>query len=335
MNILLSCVGRRSYMVEYFQQALQQYGGKVIGTNSEADTTGMFASDVSYVVPAITDPTYIDSLLDICIKEKVKMVVSLFDIDLPYLAAAKPMFEKHGVAVVVSSPDVIDIANDKFKTYQFLTEHNIPAPMTYCDYTQALNDLKSDKLKYPLFIKPRWGMGSIGVYKAENEEEFNFYYKAVQKQIENSYLKKLNSAELDKSVLIQASVEGEEYGIDIFNTLDGDFLISVEKRKLSMRSGETDGAIVIQNEQLSELSHKVSKLLKHIGNLDMDVLYNENTFYVLELNARFGGGYPFSHLAGANFPKLLIDFIEKNPIELPNIHVGTKSLKSIVPIKVN
>ncbi|HIP14811.1 MAG TPA: glucose-1-phosphate thymidylyltransferase [Sulfurimonas autotrophica] len=332
MNILLSCVGRRSYMVEYFKEALTNEHGKIIGTNSETGTTGMNACDVAYEVPPITDKNYIDVLLEIAIKEKVSMIVSLFDIDLPYLAQAKSRFEASGITVVVSSPEVIEIANDKYKTYQFLKNLNIKTPTTYCNYSEAIQAIEQKTLNYPLFVKPRWGMGSIGVFQADDKEELDFYYKHVQKQIKNSYLSKLSSSNLDESVLIQESIIGKEYGIDIFNNLEGEFVLSVEKEKLAMRSGETDGAIVIKDERLSALSREISQELKHVGNLDMDVLFDGEEFYVLELNARFGGGFPFSYLAGANLPELLIKMVQKEKFYIPKIEIGTKSLKSIVPI---
>ena len=332
MNILLSCVGRRSYMVDYFKEALNKEHGKIIGTNSEADTTGMNACDICYTVPAITDPTYIDALLEIAIKENVSMIVSLFDIDLPYLAESKSRFEERGITVVISSPEVIDIANDKYKTYQFLKNLNIKTPKTYSDYKDALQAIEIGELTYPLFVKPRWGMGSIGVFKADNYEELEFYYRYTQKQIQNSYLSKLSSSKLDESVLIQEFIEGKEFGVDIFNNLQGEFVLSVEKEKIAMRSGETDGAIVVKDDKLSKLSREISLHLKHIGNLDMDVLFDGKNYYVLEFNARFGGGFPFSYLAGANLPELLIKMVNKEEFHIPKIEIGTKSLKSIVPI---
>jgi len=336
MNILLSCVGRRSYMVEYFKEALKAHGGgKVVGTNSEAETTGMYACDLSYVVPPITDENYIDSLIEISLKENIKMIVSLFDIDLPYLSKAKKRFEEHGITVIVSSEEVIDIANDKYKTFNFLKEQNILTPMTYCNYAQVISDLENNQLSFPLFVKPRWGMGSIGVYKAEDLNELKFYFYNVQKQIKNSYLSKLTAASLDESVLIQEFIPGKEFGLDIFNDLNAKFFMSVEKEKLAMRSGETDGAIVIKEEKLSELSQQISKTVQHIGNLDVDVLFNGKNYYVLELNARFGGGFPFSYLAGANFPQLLIEMVNGSKSQIPTIKIGTKSLKSIVPITIN
>ena len=78
------------------------------------------------------------------------------------------------------------------------------------------------------------------------------------------------------------------------------------KQKLSMRAGETDKAITVDNAKLREIGSIIGNGLKHIGNLDCDVLERDGEYYVLELNPRFGGGYPFSHEAGVNIPKAIV-----------------------------
>lgn len=333
MNILLSCVGRRSYLVDYFRKSLENTNGIVIGTNSEEFTSGMLACDKSFVVPHVNDKEYIPTLLKIAQDEKVSMVVSLFDIDLIYLAKAKEIFAKHGITVVVSSEEVIDIANDKWKTYSFLKENNIKTPLTFINIKKTITAIKENKLEYPLYIKPRFGMGSIGVYKADNEDEMLFFYNYVKKQIKHSYLIKLSSENLDDMVIIQENINGIEYGIDIFNDLEAKHIISVVKEKLAMRSGETDSSVVVDIPDLKNLSLNLSEKLLHIGNLDIDVIYDGKDYYILELNARFGGGFPFSYLAGADFPSILISMVKQEKYILPNIDIGTKCLKIILPIK--
>ena len=78
------------------------------------------------------------------------------------------------------------------------------------------------------------------------------------------------------------------------------------KKKIAMRSGETDSAETVRDYRLSKIGEKLSRRLKHIGNLDVDAFIVNETPYVLEMNARFGGGYPFSHLAGVNLPKAIV-----------------------------
>lgn len=336
MNVLLSCVGRRNYMVDYFRQAIHPYG-KVIAVNSEPNTTGMQVADKSYVLPKVNDHNYIDLLFDISRQENVSLVVSLFDIDLPYLAEARNRFLNAGIQVAVSDPYVIEIANDKWLTYEFLVRNNIATPKSYISLNDVRSALSMGEIQYPLFIKPRWGMGSIAIFRADSTDELDFFYHYSRKQISATYLKILSSKNLQESVLIQEFVPGAEFGVDVFNDLAGNHLSTIVKRKFAMRSGETDGAVTVESPEISEIGKQISSLLRHRGNMDIDVLLNDKGIpHVLELNARFGGGYPFSHLAGARFPDALVAMVKGEAPCCGSVKIGVSGLKSIamMPIRL-
>ena len=106
-------------------------------------------------------------------------------------------------------------------------------------------------------------------------------------------------------------MKGSEYGLDIINNLEGDFVNTIVKQKIAMRAGETDCAKVVENDTLYNIGKTISGQLKHIANLDVDVFFNGTDAYVLEMNARFGGGYPFSHLAGVDLPKAIVAWLSK------------------------
>lgn len=331
MNILLSCVGRRSYMVSYFKEVIGNQG-KIIATNSELLATGMAFADSAYLTPRIDDPDYINKLLEICLKEKVKMIVSLFDIDLPVISKNKKLFEKHNIKIVVSDFDVIDIANDKWKTYLFLKENGFNTPKTFIDLDVAISAIENKEIKFPLFVKPRWGMGSLSVYKVDSIKELNFFYDFSIKNISQSYLSILSNEDLNKCIIIQEGIKSKEYGLDVFNDLDGNNLITVIKEKIAMRSGETDGAIVVDEPILKDLSLQLAEKLNHIGNLDVDVLFDGDKAYVLEFNARFGGGYPFTHLAGTNLVKAVVDMVCGQDVKINEPSVGCLGMKAINPV---
>lgn len=334
MNVLLTSVGRRSYLVEYFKEAIgSQF--KVVAVNSEALTSGMLVADKNYAVPRVDSDDYIPQLLDICQKEEIGLVVSLFDIDLPYLAKAREQFLERGIEVAVSNPEVIDIANDKWKTFKFLSENNIQTPRTYLNVGEALSSLQSKTIEYPVIVKPRWGMGSLSIFKAESEAELQFFFGYAIRQIKKSYLNILSNEEIDQSVVIQECINGDEFGLDIFNSLSGDYIQTVPKKKLAMRSGETDMAEIVNDERLHVLGKRLSERLKHRGNMDVDVLENASgELFVLELNARFGGGYPFSHLSGVDFPTSLIDMARRLEPTVNTVDYGCIGLKNISLLKV-
>ncbi len=292
----------------------------------------MSACDLSYLVPHVNDPKYIQTLLKIAKENDVNMIVPLFDIDLHFLSKAKQLFKRVGVDVIISSENVIQIANDKLETFNFLKKHGFKSPKTYIDLKKVSDLVSCGQLSFPLVVKPRFGMGSIGVFIAENLEELMFFYKYVHKQIDKSYLKKLSSTCDDEIVLIQEHISGKEFGVDIFNDLSGEYIINVNKEKILMSYGETDISVVIKNKDLDKVSVELSSKLKHVGNLDIDVLYDGTDYYVLELNARFGGGFPFSYLAGADFSKVLVDLVLGRKVIKPTIKTGIICMKKIEPI---
>lgn len=305
-NILLTSAGRRTYLVEYFKEAVAGKG-KIHAANSQI-CQAFSSADQWVVTPLIYDKNYIPFLLEYCRKNNITMLISLFDIDLPVLAAHRKEFAEIGVDVVVSDTDTVAVCNDKWKTYQFLMEHHLPAPKSFITLTEAKQAVKEGRLSYPLMVKPRWGMGSLSVYEADNEEELEVFYKKIFREIGDSYLRFESSQNLEMCVLIQEKLDGQEYGLDIINDLNGCYQVTVPKRKAAMRSGETDAAETVDNEELRQLGQQLSSLLHHRGNLDVDVFQANGQYYILEMNARFGGGYPFSHAAGIDLPRALLSW---------------------------
>lgn len=307
MNILLTSVGRRSYMIEYFKEALQGKG-LVHAANSEL-TYALTLADQKIITPPIYDETYIDFLLNYCKENDITAIISLFDIDLPVLSKNKEMFGEQGIRIIVSDPWVTELCNDKWLTYQFLRSNDIHTPTSFISLDEAKAALQIAEVHYPLIIKPRWGMGSIGIFEAENELELEVLYNKTRQAIAKSYLKYESAADISRAVLIQERAKGLEHGIDVLNDLEGNYICTVAKQKIAMRAGETDIAKVIHHSDLEGLGEKLSGLLRHIGNLDVDCFLERDNISVLELNCRFGGQYPFTHLAGANFPKILVDLL--------------------------
>ena len=305
MNILFTSVGRRSYLVKYFKEALGNMG-EIHVANSSSLSPAFQVADHYVVTPLIYDDNYIPFLLNYCREKQIDAIISLFDIDLPILSRNKKVFQENGVKVIVSDYKVIDICNDKWKTYQYLRDNHYNVPQTYISLNEALTAINQGMLQFPLMIKPRWGMGSIAIYEADNLDELQVFYKKTIHTIQKTYLKYESSEDLAQCVLIQEKIQGQEHGLDIINDLDGVYQTTICKKKFAMRSGETDCAITVNSSLLKDLGCRLSKELRHVGNLDCDVFLKDDKAYVLEMNARFGGGYPFSHSAGVDLPRAIV-----------------------------
>lgn len=314
MNILFTCAGRRTYLLKYFKDNLSD-GDKILATDMQLSAPALQVADIKIQVPSVYDPDYVDITLGICEKYKVDALLSLNDLELPILAENKARFECLGVKVLVSDPAVIDIAFDKYKTAQWVEGMGLASPKTYVRLCDAKAALEKGEVSFPLFIKPRWGSGSIGLESVADMEELETYYSLLMKKIKRTILATASVG--DEYIMIQEKLTGNEFGLDIMNDLNGKNAGISVKQKLAMRAGETDKAVTVDIPELYEIGRIIGGSLGHIANLDVDVMQrSDGTFCVLELNPRFGGGFPFSYEAGVNMPLAIIKWLkgeEVNP----------------------
>lgn len=308
MRILLTSAGRRGYLVQYFKEALEG-SGEIHVANSSPHSTAMKYGDKSVVTPLIYTDAYIPFLKEYCEVNQIDTLISLFDIDLPILAKSSHEFEQIGVKVIVSNEEVISICNDKWRTFNFLKEQGFHTPLTFLSIEEAILAVNEGVIDFPLIIKPRWGMGSIAVFEADNFEELTVLYQKIRNKVNSTYLSYESQQSEMHCVIIQEKLVGQEYGLDIINDFKGRYRSTIIKRKVAMRSGETDRAETIDNLILEQTGAKLSEALGHVANLDTDVFIVDGQPYILEMNARFGGGYPFSHIAGVNLPKAMIKWL--------------------------
>lgn len=313
MNILFTCAGRRTYLLKYFKDNMSAED-KVVATDMQLSAPALQAADVKLQVPAVYDPKYIDITLNICKEQKINALISLNDLELPILAENKAKFEALGVTVIVSDPEVIDIAFDKYKTAQWVESIGLNAPKTYVTLASAKEALAKGEIAFPLFMKPRWGSGSIGLETIDDMEELDIYYHLLMKKIKKTILATASVG--DEYIMIQEKLTGNEFGLDVMNDLEGNNVAVSVKQKLAMRAGETDKAITVDLPEVREMGAIIGRNLKHIGNLDVDIMQRANGDYcVLELNPRFGGGYPFSYEAGVNMPKAILQWLKGEKVD--------------------
>ena len=312
MNILFTCAGRRTYLLKYFREQLNG-NGKIVATDMQLSAPALTVSDIKLQVPAVYTADYIDRTLEICRDYNIKALISLNDLELPILAENRNRFEAIGVFPIVSSKEVIDICFDKYRTAQFIESIGLNSPKTFINLNEAKNAIKEGDISFPLVLKPRWGSGSIGIEFVNDFEELEESYASLLKKIKKSILGTASKGE--EYILIQQKIDGQEYGMDVMNDLSGTTRGVSVKKKLAMRAGETDKAQTVDNATIREIGRTLGKRLHHIGNLDVDVFEKDGNYYVLELNPRFGGGFPFSYEAGVNFPKAILEWLNGNEID--------------------
>lgn len=158
---IIKSITRSQYASEY----------TIIGFDYFKDTVGSFWCHKNYILPDILKEElreiWLDTIIQIINDEKIQILFIGIDFELPVLAKNKIFIEsKTSCKVMVSGSNVIEIGNDKFKTYEFLKNNGLNYPQTFipdeCDWS---------KIVYPVIVKPRIGARSIGVTKVNSEAE--------------------------------------------------------------------------------------------------------------------------------------------------------------------
>lgn len=214
----------------------------------------------------------------------------LHDKELDLLSKEKNKFKEIGVEVIVSDLKVIEICNDKYKTYKFLKDNQFDSPETFLSL--------ENNISFPAIIKDRYGSASKNIKKVNTFS-----------QLKSEFLSR-------KSPIIQNYINGEEYGIECFFNNKNEPVSIYCKKKLGMRAGETDKAISVYEEDLLNYIEVVGLKLKAYGPIDFDIIKNESKYYIIDINPRFGGGYPMAHAQGANFTGKIVDMLNGKELKL-------------------
>jgi len=252
----------------------------------------------------------VDALLSICEEHQVRLLVPQSDLDLALMAQHRKRFLAVGTLPVVSARRVVDICWDKWAAARFLARCGLRTPRTFLSPAEARQAVARRELQFPVVVKPRWGAASFGIHVAEDERELDLAYELLRISLRRSMLAAVSGADPDRTVIVQEHLSGQEHGLDVVNDLEGQHIATFARRKLGMRCGETERAVTVLDPEFEQIGAALGRGLRHIGNLDCDLFVEDGKCYVLEMNPRLGGGYPFSHLAGANLPAALVAWVE-------------------------
>ena len=292
MNILILSCGTRNKIVQYFKRTLQDKGN-VIATDMSPYAPALYEADRHYIVPRMTAPGYLDVIFDICRKEEITGVLSLIDPELALLAQNARRFSELGVTVIGSDYEACELAFDKMKMYHWLKSHGYPCARSYTDREEFFKVVDGGELSYPVFVKPVCGSASLSINRAADAETVNFLM------------------DHGSDMMIQEFLHGQEIGADVYIDLVSGEVVSIfTKKKLLMRAGETDKGLSFKDEVLFELIKKFVKEAGFRGQIDIDIFDIDGTYYISEVNPRFGGGYPHAYECGVDHMKLICNNLE-------------------------
>lgn len=316
VNLLILSCGTRNLLVKYFCNCFDS----VVGTDCSRLAPALYECDAHYIVPEMNDETYLQVITNICKNEKINAILPLQEDELKLISENRNQFENIGVKVLASNISVIDLCRDKMAFYDFLCSNGLPTLKTWNNMDDFTRDLSRNNVKFPVFVKPRFGMGSKNIGIVETLEE-------LQCRCKNT-----------SGLLIQEYCDGEEYGADVYcDMISGDVIDISIKKKIRMRAGETDKAMTIKDSKCVALIIRLVNELKPICEIDIDIFKKDEEYYISEVNPRFGGGYPHSYLSGMNVPMYIYSNINgvtcDNHIDDEKKQIYTMKYSSIMAVE--
>lgn len=288
ISVLFACIGRRVSLLNSFRRAARESGIKAafLGADKTALSPALKLCDKGFVVRPIEDRSYIRELLAIVKANRVRLLIPTVDLDLKILSRSRDKFAALGCCVLVSSPQVIDICQDKRKTYRFLSRNGFDTPVTM----SVRGALSGRKLSWPCFVKPWDGYASKGNAVVRNREELRLFAKRIP------------------NAICQELIKGAEYTCDVYIDFGMKVRCVVPRKRIEVRAGEVSKAQVVKHPVImSQTSRLVERLGAGPGVVTLQLfLTDDGRVRFIEVNPRFGGGVPLSIKAGANFPKWIL-----------------------------
>lgn len=288
-TVLVSSAGRRNQLMDCFRRSARDLGVEIRFVTTDLNpnlSSACAVADRCYAVPRCKDPAYIAKLLEICRDEKVSLVVPTIDPEITPLSRHRVEFEALGARVITSSPDVTALAHNKFETARVLLGAGVPTPRT-----AWLRDLLANpqQLTWPIIAKPNAGSASVGIVRPHVTEDL---------------------IELPADdYIVQELWQGREYTVNIFVDAQGVLRCAVPHLRIEVRGGEVSKGRTERRPDLADAAQKIVAALPGArGPLCFQAIVRpDGAFCVFEINARFGGGYPLAHEAGATFTRWLLE----------------------------
>ena len=285
-NILLLSAGRRVELLKAFKREVQARGltSAVFATDLKPNNSAACQlADQFFTMPRVTDDGYMDELLELCIREGVSLIIPTIDTELLGLAKARARFAELGIHVVISDADLVDVCRDKRLTAKLFDTLDVATPQ--------LMDV--NQLTFPCFAKPYDGSRSIGAAKLMAASDLTSSMREDPKLMFMEYI--------DRAY--------DEYTVDAYFDRLGQLKCLVPRHRLEVRDGEISKGVTRKNYVYNYLLNRLTKVSGARGCLTVQLFAHPQTlrYAALEINPRFGGGYPLSYASGANYPGWLID----------------------------
>ena len=286
-NILILSAGRRVELVQDFQTEAARFsdGIGVFATDLNPHmSSACHVADRAFSVPRIDAAEYIDSIFELAKQHNIGLIVPTIDTELLKLAEARDRFEAEGIHIVISDVKLITLCRDKRLTAGLFAQYGIRSPEIY----------ERDRLAFPCFAKPYDGSRAIGAKKINTPADLTVDITEDPKMMFAQYIDIENAF--------------SEFTVDMYYDRQGRLKCAIPRERLEVRTGEVSKGATRRNALYEELVEKMAVLEGARGCITAQffVSKTDSTTYGVEINPRFGGGFPLTYAAGGNYPGWLI-----------------------------
>jgi carbamoyl-phosphate synthase large subunit len=293
VTVLVSSAGRRVELLRGFRRALVAIGAepaRVLASDCSWYSSAFHDADEAFLVPRLDDDEFVPHMLELCIKHDVDLVVPTIDTEMPAWVASRDRFTEIGTTIALSGDGVVAIAADKRLTHDWLVDQGFPT----VEQTTAADALADpDRWPYPLMAKPRFGSAGLGVGVVRNADELSVVAA--------------RGHDLGE-IVVQRVAPGVEHTIDVLVDRAGRCVCTVPRRRIEVRAGEVSKGVTVRSPALADLARRICEALPGAyGALNIQVFVDGDDLAVIEINARYGGGFPLSLEAGADFPRWMLE----------------------------
>ncbi|HVF93155.1 MAG TPA: ATP-grasp domain-containing protein [Sphingomonas sp.] len=290
LRMLISSAGRRVSLLRCFRTEAESLGIDltVLATDLKPEwSAACVEADQALAVPVAGSDAFIPYMLKVCEREQIGLIIPTIDTELLAFSHAREDFAAIGTAVAVSDASVVEMARDKFATAAFLKSAGLPTPRTETIEQMLVFD---QEWNWPVLAKPRGGSSSRGIHRVADSDELARFVA-------------------DEPYIIQEIMRGREFTVNLYFDRGGTLHAVVPHERLRVRAGEVEKGATSRDPTMCSLGWQLgSKLEGAAGVLCFQAFLSDSgESSIFEINARFGGGYPLVHWAGAPFARWLLE----------------------------
>ncbi len=278
--------------------ALEEAGFESVMINSNPETV---STDYDTSSRLYFEPLSAEDVLGVCRTEQPVGVIAQFGGQTP-LKLARTLQEE-GFQILGTSPDAIDMAEDRSRFAQLLKELQIPAPPHGEARTLEEARAIATQIGYPVVVRPSYVLGGRAMEIVYDDEELEGFV--------------LSAAEAspDHPVLIDRFLEGA-IEVDVDAVCDGEggvFIGAVMEHieEAGVHSGDSSCQIppaTLSDDELDtieDIARRIGRRLGVVGLLNLQLAVKDERIWVLEANPRASRTVPFvSKVVGVSLARV-------------------------------